>query len=256
MSLSIKKMALPALVAGVLTTFANLAYAADVRIGTEGAYPPWNFVDDSGKLAGFEIDLGNALCEKAGVSCEFVQNEWDSIIPNLVAGNYDVIMAGMSITDERRETIDFSEEYFPPSPSQFAAASGAELDFANLKGVKIGAQGATIQAAHLEENMADGNTLLTYETPDQSVADLMAGNIDLLFADGDFLVPVVDGSGGKLEFVGPDISIGGGVGMGMRKDSKDLQEKMAAALEELKADGTVDRLIMESFEKKTNYADN
>ena len=185
MILPIKKQTAAAIVAGVFAAVTNFAYAADVRIGTEGAYPPWNFIDDSGKLAGFEIDLGNALCEKAGVSCEFVQNEWDSIIPNLVAGNYDVIMAGMSITEERRETIDFSEEYFPPSPSLFAAAAGAELDFDNLKGVKIGAQGATIQAAHLEEAMADGNTLLTYETPDQSVADLMAGNIDLLFADGD-----------------------------------------------------------------------
>lgn len=256
MSLSIKKTVTPALVAGVIAAVTNIAYAADVRIGTEGAYAPFNFIDDSGKLAGFEIDLGNALCEKAGVSCEFVQNEWDSMIPNLVAGNYDVIMAGMSITEERRETIDFSEEYFPPSPSQFAAEAGAEIDFDNLKGVKIGAQGATVQSAYLEENMAEGNTLLTYETPDQSVADLMAGNIDILLADGDFLIPVVDGSGGKLGFVGPDLSIGGGVGMGMRKDDKDLQEKMAAALEALKADGTVDKLIMESFEKKTNYAGN
>lgn len=256
MILPIKKQTAAAIVAGVFAAVTNFAYAADVRIGTEGAYPPWNFIDDSGKLAGFEIDLGNALCEKAGVSCEFVQNEWDSIIPNLVAGNYDVIMAGMSITEERRETIDFSEEYFPPSPSLFAAAAGAELDFDNLKGVKIGAQGATIQAAHLEEAMADGNTLLTYETPDQSVADLMAGNIDLLFADGDYLIPVVDGSGGKLQFSGPEISIGGGVGMGMRKDATELQEKMAAALEALKADGTVDRLIKESFDKETNYAGN
>lgn len=257
MILQIKKQAAAALVAGVFAAVSNFAIAADVRIGTEGAYPPWNFIDDSGKLAGFEIDLGNALCEKAGVSCEFVQNEWDSIIPNLLAGNYDVIMAGMSITDERRETIDFSEEYFPSSPSMFAAAAGAELDFDNLSGVKIGAQGATIQADHLEAAMAEGNTLLTYETPDQSVADLMAGNIDLLFADGDYLIPVVDGSGGKLEFTGPKVSLGGGVGMGMRKDATELQEKMAAALVELKADGTLDKLIKESFEKvETNYAGN
>lgn len=253
MNLKLKNLAA---IAVALTMTHGVASAADVRIGTEGAYPPWNYIDDDGKLAGYEIDLGNALCEKAGVSCEFVQNEWDSIIPNLVAGNYDVIMAGMSITDERKQTIDFSDEYFPPEPSQFAAAKGANLDFDNLKGVKIGAQGATIQAGYLEDKMAEGNTILTYETPDQSVADLMAGNIDILFADGDFLSPVIEGSGGMLEFTGPGVSLGGGVGMGMRKDSKELQEKMAAALAELKADGTVDRLIKESFDKETNYAGN
>jgi len=256
MKLFNRKIVVALLSGGALCLSSLGASAADVRIGTEGAYPPWNYVDDAGKLAGFEIELGNALCEKAGVSCEFVQNEWDSIIPNLVAGNYDVIMAGMSITEERRETIDFSEDYFPPEPSRFLAASGADLDFENLKGVKIGAQGATIQAAWLEENMAEGNTLLTYETPDQSVADLMAGNIDLLFADGDFLSPVADASGGKVEFAGPGVSLGGGVGMGMRKDDQELQQKMAAALEALKADGTVDKLIKAAFDKETNYAGN
>ena len=243
-----------------LTIAASLAMqtadAADVRIGTEGAYPPWNFIDDSGKLAGFEIDLGNAMCEKAGITCEFVQNEWDSIIPNLLAGNYDVIMAGMSITDERKQTIDFSEDYFPPDPSRYAAAADSDFDFDKLTGVKIGSQGATIQADYLEKELNDGNTLLTYETPDQSVADLMAGNIDLLLADGEFLNPVVEGSAGKLALVGPGVELGGGVGIGMRKDDKDLQAKLTAALDELKADGTLDKLILKSFERETNYAGN
>ena len=243
-----------------LTIAASLAmqtaHAADVRIGTEGAYPPWNFIDDSGKLAGFEIDLGNAMCEKAGITCEFVQNEWDSIIPNLLAGNYDVIMAGMSITDERKQTIDFSEDYFPPDPSRYAAAADSDFDFDKLTGVKIGSQGATIQADYLEKELNDGNTLLTYETPDQSVADLMAGNIDLLLADGEYLSPVVEGSAGKLALVGPGVELGGGVGIGMRKDDKDLQTKLTAALDELKADGTLDKLILKSFERETNYAGN
>src|SRR5690606_7680132 len=81
-----------------------------VRIATEGAYAPWNFLSDSGAPAGYEIDLGNALCEQAALNCEWVVNDWDSIIPNLLAGNYDLIMAGMSITEERLQTIDFSDE--------------------------------------------------------------------------------------------------------------------------------------------------
>lgn len=241
-------MALAGMLAG------SMAHAADVRIGTEGAYAPWNYLDDSGALAGYEIDLGNALCEKAGVSCEWVVNEWDSIIPNLVAGNYDVIMAGMSITDERQEKIDFSDEYFPPEPSRFAALATTDIDVANLSGAKIGVQGATVQAGWLEANMADGNTILSYETADQSVADLAAGNIDVLLADGNFLQPIVDGSAGAMVLTGDGIGIGGGVGMGMRKGEAELQEKMAAALEALKADGTVDKLIAEYFESGPFYS--
>lgn len=234
---------------------AGSSFAADVRIGTEGAYAPWNFLDDSGELAGFEIELGNELCKRAELECEFVVNEWDSIIPNLQAGNYDVIMAGMSVTEERMETIDFSAEYYPPDPSKFAGSPDAEIDWENPQGLKIGAQGATIQAAYIEENMSDGNDILTYETPDQSVADLMAGNIDVLLADDTFLSAVVEGSGGAIAFVGPEVSIGGGVAMGMRKGEAELAKKMDTALEELKADGTVDKLIMEFFETGPFYGE-
>ena len=239
---------------GAMVT-AGSSFAADVRIGTEGAYAPWNFLDDDGKLAGYEIELGNEMCKRAGVECEWVVNEWDSIIPNLVAGNYDIIMAGMSVTDERKETISFSAEYYTPDPSKYAGASSLDADFENLKGLKIGAQGATIQAAYIEEKLAGDNTILTYETPDQSVADLVAGNIDLLLADNSFLAPVVEGSAGAIAFVGPDVSIGGGVAMGMRKGEAELADKMNAALAEMKKDGTVDKLIMEFFEVGPFFAE-
>ena len=229
------------------------AFADNVRIGTEGAYAPWNYIDDAGKLAGFEIELGAELCKKAGISCEFVQNEWDSIIPNLIAGNYDMIMAGMSITDERKQTIDFSDDYFPPDPSKYIAMKGMSADFGNLSGKRIGVQGATIQSAYAEETFSANNTIVSYETPDQSVADLMAGNIDLLLADGSFLQPVVDGSGGAVAFVGPDVMIGGGVGIGMRKTDGDLAMKMGKALDAAKKDGTVDRLIKKYFDQGPYY---
>ncbi len=242
-----KKLLIPLALAA--TVVAAPAYAETVRIGTEGAYAPWNYIDDSGKLAGFEIDLGAQLCNRAGLTCEFVANEWDSIIPNLVAGNYDAIMAGMSITPERAETINFSSEYFPADPSLWAAASDASFDFNNLSGAKIGVQGATIQADYVEKTHGANNTILSYETADQSVADLVAGNIDLLLADGGFLEPVIEASGGDLGFTGPGVMIGGGVGIGMRKEDSDLQAAMAGALEKVKADGTLDKLIMEYFEK-------
>lgn len=248
-----KKIILP--VALALTVLSTSAMAADkVRIATEGAYAPWNFLDDDGKLAGFEIDLGNALCAEAKLDCEFKANEWDSIIPNLIAGNYDVIMAGMSITAERAEKISFSNEYYPVEKSQMASESGKPYDFNKLKGMKIGVQGATVQADWLAKNLADGNTIKSFEKPDQSVADLMAGNIDLLLADGSFLEPVVEGSKGKLSIVGPGFDIGGGVAIGLRQADKELAGKFNAAIATLKTNGTVDTLIKKYFKKGPFYS--
>ncbi|MGV3577319.1 MAG: transporter substrate-binding domain-containing protein [Devosia sp.] len=224
-----------------------------IRIATEGAYAPWNFLDDSGKPAGFEIDLGNAICEKAGLTCEWLINDWDSIIPNLLAGNYDLIMAGMSITDERLETIDFTQNYFPPDPSKFVAMTGTEIDFAALSGKRVGVQGGTIQAAYAEENFAADNTVVTFTTADQAMADLAAGNLDTILADGAYLEPVVAASGGAVAFVGEDILIGNGVGGGLRKDDADLKAKLDETLTALKADGTVDELIAKWFEGRGPY---
>ena len=224
-----------------------------VRIATEGAYAPWNFLNDAGEPAGFEIDLGNAICEKAALTCEWVINDWDSIIPNLLAGNYDLIMAGMSITDERLETIDFTQNYFPPDPSKFVSAAGSGVDPSALEGKRVGVQGGTIQAAYAEENLGGINTVVSFGTADQAMADLAAGNLDTILADGAYLEPVVAASNGALEFVGEDVMIGNGVGAGIRKDDAELKAKLDEALTALKADGTVDKLIAQWFEGRGPY---
>jgi len=241
-------------VALATTILSTSLVAESIRIGTEGAYAPYNYVDESGKIAGYEVDLGYALCAQAKLSCTFVVNEWDSMIPNLRAGNYDVIMAGMSITEERKKTIHFSEEYYPSEPSLFAAASGAKINLSALKGKKVGVQGATIQASYAELHFAENNVILSYETFDQSVADLMAGNLDVLLADGDPLKPVVKASNGELAFVGDGIRIGGGVAMGMRKADSALAKKLDAALVALKKNGTVDKLIKKYFKNGPFYS--
>ncbi len=248
-----KKLALTvALTASLLST--SLVAAQSIRIGTEGAYAPYNYMDANGKIAGYEVDLGNALCAEAKLKCTFVVNEWDTIIPNLVAGNYDAIMAGMSVTDERKKTISFSDEYYPVEPSLFAAATGAKINLSNLKGKKVGVQGATVQAGYANKNFAANNTVLSYETFDQSVADLMAGNLDVLLADGDPLKPVVKASNGEISFVGKGIRIGGGVAIGMRKGDADLAKKLGAALVTLKSNGTVDKLIKKYFKNGPFYS--
>lgn len=242
------------LAAAAILSLTSVSQAQEtVRIATEGAYAPWNFLDDAGKPAGFEIELGAAICEKAALTCEFIINDWDSIIPNLLAGNYDVIMAGMSITDERLETIDFTQNYFPPDPSKFVATTGEAIDPSNLEGKRVGVQGGTIQAAYAEQNLADKNTIVAFGTADQAMADLAAGNLDTILADGAYLEPVVAASSGALEFVGEDILIGDGVGAGVRKDEGELKDKFNAAITALKADGTLDTMIAKWFEGRGPY---
>jgi polar amino acid transport system substrate-binding protein len=239
------------LAAAALLALSVGAQAQDtVRLGSEGAYPPYNYIDEAGNLGGFDIDVGNEICKRAGLTCEWVANEWDTIIPNLIAGNYDAILAGMSITDERKQSIAFTQDYFPPDPSAFVSAAGQTYDFDNLSGLKIGAQTATIQAAYLDENLKANNTILTYETADQALADLNAGNLDLILADKSYLEGTVAGSGGALELVGDEIAIGGGVGVGMRQADTELIQKFNDALTAMKADGTLDALITLYFPER------
>lgn len=244
-----KALILAALLAGL----AGAAQAQTTRLGTEGAYAPWNFINENGKVDGFEIDLGNALCKSAGLTCEWVVNEWDTIIPNLVAGNYDAIMAGMSITDERKKSIDFSQDYYPPDPSLYVVPVASTVDLNKMKGLRIGVQGATIQAAYAQANLAADNTILSYDTADQSMADLSAGNIDVVFADGGYLRPIVDGSKGALKLAGPEVSIGDGIGIGLRKNDTELKDKLNAALTAAKKDGSLDALIKKWFDAGPFY---
>ncbi len=240
-----KKLALAAVAA--LAMFATSANAQAIRIGTEGAYEPWNYVDENGNLAGLDIDVMNELCSRAGLECSFVQTAWDTIIPNLNAGNYDVIAAGMSITEERQQSINFTADYSPPDASGFMMLEGSSVDPNNLKGVKIGTQTGTIQDGYAAENLADGNTLLTFDTASNALADLMAGNIDVILADSSYVDEAVANSGGALKTSDVTIAIGGGVGAGVRKADTELLAKLDEALAAAKADGTIDALITKHF---------
>jgi polar amino acid transport system substrate-binding protein len=222
----------------------GLATAQDVvRLGTEGAYPPFNFINDAGEIAGFERDVGDELCKRAALNCEWVTNEWDSIIPNLQSGNYDVIIAGMSITDERDEVIDFSQNYFPPAASAYVGLSAD----ADLKGT-VSAQISTIQAGYVAES---GATVLEFATPDESVAAVRNGEAEAVFADKDFLAPIVAESNGELVFVGEEVQLGGGVGLGLRESDTELKAKFDAAIQSMKDDGSLNALIEKHFGPET-----
>jgi polar amino acid transport system substrate-binding protein len=230
------------IIAAILASFAAVpALAQTVRMGTEGAYPPYNFINDKNEVDGFERQLGDELCKRAGLDCVWVVNDWDSIIPNLVAGNYDTIIAGMSITAERDEVIDFTQNYFPPDPSAYMALKGAAGSVAS--GV-VAAQTNTIQAGHVA---ASGATLVEFATPDETVAAVRNGEADAVLADKAFLDPIVAESGGELVLIGGDVMLGDGIGLGVRESDGALKAKFDAAISSMKADGTLNSMIKKWF---------
>lgn len=225
---------------GVVMAGSAMAASHAVRMGTEGAYPPYNFINDKGEVDGFEREMGDEICKRAGLECTWVTNDWDSIIPNLVSGNYDTIIAGMSVTAERDEVIDFTNEYIPASPSAYVALS----DDVDLSGGVVTAQTSTIQAGYVASS---GATLVEFATPDETIAAVRNGEADAVLADKDYLAPIVAESGGELVFVGDDVRIGGGVGMGVRESDGELKAKLNAAIDSMKADGTLNAMLAKWF---------
>lgn len=243
-----------------------------VRIASEGAYAPWNATDPSGKLIGFEIDLGRELCKKAKVECEFVAQDWDGMIPALQQGKYDAIMAAMSITDERLKVIDFAGPY-GSEPSSFIAAKSSALgkiavdktitdlskdtpeakkaiaDLAEtLKGRTIGVQTSTIQVNFMEKHLPKV-ALRTYDKIDNAGIDLAAGRVDAVFGDRSAVEAIAKGDQNVTMF-GPSFSrgvLGRGVGFAVRKADKDLKGLFDKAIAEANKDGTITKLSNQHF---------
>ena len=211
------------------------SHATTVRMGTEGAYPPYNFINDNGDVDGFERDLGDELCARAELTCEWVVNDWDSIIPNLVSSNYDTIIAGMSITDERDEVIDFTQNYTRPDASTYVALS-TDVD---LAGGVIAAQTNTIQSAFVANT---GATLVEFATPEETIAAVRNGEADAVLADKSYLMPIVDADA-DLVMLDKEEFIGGGQGVGLRETDGELKDKLNAAISSMKEDGSLNALI-------------
>jgi arginine/ornithine transport system substrate-binding protein len=216
-----------------------------VRIGVEGAYPPFSYVDKDGNLKGFDIDIAEALCVAMKVECVLVTQDWDGIIPALMARKYDAIIASLSITEERKKKLDFTNKYYN-TPVKFVARKGAgvEISKEGLKGKSVGVQRATIHDKYLTDNYGDVVEIKRYGTQDEAYLDMSAGRVDLLLADS---VALSDGflkteAGAGFEFVGPDLTdvrwFGEGEGIALRKGEDELREMFNQAIAAIREDGT------------------
>lgn len=264
-----------ALAVGLATGTAMAKDWTSVRIATEGAYPPWNSTDSSGQLIGFELDLAEDLCQRMQVECEIVAQDWEGIIPALTAGKYDAIMAGMSITDERKEVISFSGSY-ADEPAYFAVLKDsdlasyqtdmnlADLDEVDseeqaaidslkeaLDGKTVGVQVATTHANFLDAYMSDAVDVRTYDTQENLDLDLQAGRVDAALASASYWFPIMETEkGADFTLIGPGLNggpFGEGVGVGIRQEDTDLVEMFNKAIDEAKKDGTINSLAQKWF---------
>ena len=246
-----------------------------VKIATEGAYAPWNFMNSGGKLDGFEVELAAELCKRAKVECEVIAQDWDGIIPALTASKYDAIMAGMNITDKRLEAINFSQPYGATPHSLVVLKNGplAKLpgtgqtysllnDTANaekaigemkalLKGKVIGAQVSTTNAAFVEHYFKDVAEVRLYKTTEQHDLDLAAGRVDAAIAAISYWNDVLSKPDGKdMMIAGPGFTggiLGRGVAVGIRKTDPELKTLFDNAITQVKSDGTLKTLSMKWF---------
>ena len=262
----------------ILTVLTSLllvvnTYADNIKIGTEGAYPPWNSKDAAGNLIGFEVELANELCKIMKHNCTIVEQDWDGMIPALVSRKFDAIMAGMSITDERKKTINFSQGYADEVAS-LAVMKGSKneglktLSAINLtdinseeqatldtlvkafKGKTIGVQTATIHQNFLDSGLMGKIKVRTYKTQDEVNLDLVAGRIDAALAAAVAFTDYAEKSGKGVVLTGPTFAggdFGNGVGVGIRKGDSELINDFNAAIDKARDDGIISRLAIKHF---------
>ena len=256
-----------------LTTIAN---AKSIRIGTEGAYPPWNNLNSAGDLEGAEIDFGNEACKRMGVECEWVTQDWDGIIPALLNGKYDIIIAGMSITEERKQKVNFTNGYMTDGArfavlkdsglANLSIAGMAKVNLNNaggkeqaaigqliaaMSGKTVCVQSSTIHQNFLEKHMAGAVETRLYQTVDDHNLDLATGRCDAILADVGSIIDFMETDGGvNIAFTGPTFSggvFGDGVGGAVRKEDTDILEMWNKAIAEMSADGTTANITKKWF---------
>lgn len=250
------------LLLGVLASGSAVAADGNLRIGIEAAYPPFSFKTAEGELAGFDYDIGNALCAQMQVKCQWIEQEYDGLIPSLKVRKIDAALSSITITEERRRSVDFTHKYYF-TPGRLVMKEGAQLDdsFSQLAGKRIGVQrGATADRFASAVLAKAGAEVVRYTSQDEIYLDLVAGRLDATFADS---IPLQTGfldtpRGKGYAFVGPEFKdpkyFGEGAGIAVRKGDAELVGKLNAAIDAIRADGTYKRIEGKYF-KSDIYGD-
>ncbi|GAA3928798.1 transporter substrate-binding domain-containing protein [Litoribacillus peritrichatus] len=246
-----KKIVAAALACGLAVT-SSIAMAKDykeVRLAVDVPYEPFEYKAPDGSLTGFEIDLGNAVCAEMKVKCEWVVQAWDGIIPGLLARKYDAIFSSMSINEDRKKKVLFSDPYYNTPSSWFGPNESKSMDVSSkdvLKGKSVGVQRGTIQDKYITKTFGSVVDVKRYTTADDLVIDLKGGRLDLVFLDypvGESTIMKDD----KFDSISDTIQLGDGVAVALRKRDKDLAAKFNAALAKVKANGTYDKIMKKYF---------
>jgi octopine/nopaline transport system substrate-binding protein len=262
----------------ILTVLVSLfvignVYADKIKIGTEGAYPPWNSKDASGALIGFEVELAKVLCKNMGHECTIVEQDWDGMIPALQGKKFDAIMAGMSITDERKKVISFSQGYAdevaslavmqgsnlegmetPPGINLTKPNSTAKKALKTIKGALAGktvcTQVGTIHQNFLKSGDVGKVKVRVYKTQDEVNLDLTSGRCDVALAAAVAFTDYAEKSGKAVTLVGPTFSggaFGNGVGVGIRQDDTKLIKAFNKAIDKARKNGDISRIATKWF---------
>ncbi|MDC7711552.1 ABC transporter substrate-binding protein [Vogesella indigofera] len=243
-------------VVGVVSVSVQAKEWKTIRFGVAPAYAPFEYLAPNGKVQGFDIDLGNALCAQLKAKCEWVENDFDGMIPALAARKFDAINSAMNITAKRKEKVSFTEPlYQVPIMLVAKAGSGLLPTAAALKGKSIGTQQGTTQEAYANKHLAPaGVRVVSYQTQELVYADMVSGRLDGTLLDG----PVASESflkrpqGKGFAFAGGPLRdvevLGVGSGIAVRKEDNELREALNGAFKALKANGTFDRLVKKYFE--------
>ncbi|WP_157015473.1 ABC transporter substrate-binding protein [Mesorhizobium xinjiangense] len=232
-----KRLALAASAAAIAASFSAANAQETLKIGTEGAYPPFNNLTADGKLVGFDVEIAEALCEEMKVECEFVTQDWDGIIPALQAGKFDAIVASMSITPERMEQVNFTDPYYVNS-LVFIAPKDSDMDPSAVGNMVIGVQEGTIAAIFAEETYPDAD-LKAYPTQLEAWSDLDTGRVDAVLADFGVQYDWINSDDGACcEFKGDPVSSDDRIGIALRKDETELRDRFNTAIKAIRENGT------------------
>jgi lysine/arginine/ornithine transport system substrate-binding protein len=260
LSKSALKPALKSIALGALLAAASFAVSAkeltQIRFAVDPTYPPFESKQADGKLVGFDIDLGNALCEQMKLRCVWVENTFDGMIPGLKARKFDAVLSDMGITQERLKQIDFTQPLYDTHAQLVArAGSGILPTPQGLKGKRVGVEQGTVQERYAKAKWEpQGVTVVAYGDQEQVEADLVAGRIDAIFTDAaQAAIGFLKKPQGKgFALVGPIVEdraiIGPGTAIGLRKGDTDLQNRLDTAFTEIKKNGTFKRIMAKYFE--------